>query len=130
MSERCSSIISPVLASRIEAIATVANGVVTGVAEGAAVITVKTEDGDFTATCAVTVKKSETPPGPQPGELTFTKVTEAPADWSGQYLIVCDDKSVVFNGLDAVNNGVAATIADNKVTGNHVRFSLERGFGI
>ena len=99
-----------------EAIATVANGVVTGVAEGAAVITVKTEDGDFTATCAVTIKKSETPPGPQPGELTFTKVTEAPADWSGQYLIVCDDKSVVFNGLDAVNNGVAATIADNKVT--------------
>ncbi|MGI5881098.1 MAG: S-layer homology domain-containing protein, partial [Syntrophomonadaceae bacterium] len=36
-------------------IATVANGVVTPVAAGSATITVKTEDGNFTATCAVTV---------------------------------------------------------------------------
>ena len=37
--------------------ATVANGVVTAVAPGTATITVKTEDGDFSATCAVTVNK-------------------------------------------------------------------------
>ena len=36
-------------------VATVTNGVVTGVAEGTATITVTTEDGDFTATCDVTV---------------------------------------------------------------------------
>lgn len=35
--------------------ATVANGVVTGVSAGSATITAKTEDGDFTATCVVTV---------------------------------------------------------------------------
>lgn len=38
------------------AVATVAAGVVTGVAEGTANITVTTEDGGFTATCAVTVR--------------------------------------------------------------------------
>ena len=36
-------------------VATVANGVVTGVAEGTATITATTEDGSFTATCDVTV---------------------------------------------------------------------------
>ena len=46
------------------AIATVANGVVTGVAKGTATITVKTVDGGFTATCAVTVTDGSTPPTP------------------------------------------------------------------
>lgn len=36
-------------------VATVEDGVVTGVAEGSAIITVTTEDGNFTATCAITV---------------------------------------------------------------------------
>ena len=39
-----------------EEVATVANGVVTGVKEGTASITVKTEDGNFEASCAVTVE--------------------------------------------------------------------------
>ena len=38
-----------------KSVATVENGVVTGVAEGTAVITVTTEDGEHTATCTVTV---------------------------------------------------------------------------
>ena len=38
-----------------DAVATVADGVVTGVAEGTATITVTTTDGSFTADCAVTV---------------------------------------------------------------------------
>ena len=41
--------------SDAEAIATVENGVVNAVKAGSAVITVKTEDGDFTASCTVTV---------------------------------------------------------------------------
>ena len=41
--------------SEDEDVATVANGVVTGVAAGTANITVTTEDGNFHATCAVTV---------------------------------------------------------------------------
>lgn len=28
----------------------------------------------------------------------YVKVTEAPADWSGTYLIVCEDRSVIFDG--------------------------------
>ncbi len=39
-----------------EKVATVANGVVKAVAEGNAIITVTTEDGEFTATCSVSVK--------------------------------------------------------------------------
>lgn len=38
-------------------IATVANGTVTAVAAGSAVITVKTEDGEKEATCTITVKE-------------------------------------------------------------------------
>lgn len=41
--------------SSCEAVATVSNGTVTAVAEGTATITVRTEDGGLTATCAVTV---------------------------------------------------------------------------
>lgn len=48
--------------SNKESVATVnANGVVTAKAEGTATITVTTEDGGKTATCAVEVKKEETP---------------------------------------------------------------------
>ena len=45
-------------ASSDESVATVANGVVTAVAEGTATITVTTVDGSFTDTCAVTVTTS------------------------------------------------------------------------
>lgn len=41
-----------------EEVATVANGVVTGVAEGSATITATTSDGGFTATCEVTVTEA------------------------------------------------------------------------
>lgn len=44
-----------------EQVATVAEGVVTAVAEGTAIITAKTNDGGFEATCTVTVTK-EIPP--------------------------------------------------------------------
>ena len=49
------------------AVATVDNnGKVTAVAKGSATITVKTADGNYTATCAVTVTEGSTPP-PTPG---------------------------------------------------------------
>lgn len=44
--------------SNNESAATVANGVVTGVAEGTATITATTVDGSFTANCTVTVKSA------------------------------------------------------------------------
>lgn len=47
------------------------------------------------------------------------KVTAAPEDWSGTYLIVNEADSTsayVFNGNDAVNGYVSATIANSKIT--------------
>ncbi len=45
---------------------------------------------------------------------SYVKVTEAPADWSGDYLIVYEDENMIFNGsltsLDAVNNYKTVTI--------------------
>ncbi len=52
-----------------DAVATVSNGKVTAVAEGTATITVKTDDGGFTATCEVTVTKKETPIDPPSGDI-------------------------------------------------------------
>lgn len=49
----------------------------------------------------------------------FEKVTSAPADWSGNYLIVYEGGAVAFNGglttLDAASNTVSVTISDNKI---------------
>ena len=51
----------------------------------------------------------------------FVKVTTAPTDWSGTYLIVYEDEAgnVAFDGslttLDAASNIVSVTISDNKI---------------
>lgn len=50
--------------SDAENVATVENGVVTAVSAGTAVITVKTTDGEFEATCTITVNEPELPTGP------------------------------------------------------------------
>ena len=51
---------------------------------------------------------------------TFVKVTIAPTDWSGEYLIVCEEKNVAFDGslttLDAVRNNISVTIEEDKIT--------------
>ena len=52
--------------------------------------------------------------------VTYTKVTEAPADWSGEYLLVYEEGSKVFDGSltvpDAVNNYQDVTITDDSIT--------------
>ena len=49
----------------------------------------------------------------------FVKVTSAPADWSGEYLIVYETDKVAFDGsltkLDAVSNTVDVSISDSKI---------------
>lgn len=49
----------------------------------------------------------------------FIKVTTAPTDWSGTYLIVYETGNVAFDGslanLDAAKNTVAITISENKI---------------
>lgn len=55
-------------------------------------------------------------------ENVYTKVTTAPADWSGTYLIVCESEKVVFNGAANEENidakGGAAIIPDVTITDN------------
>jgi len=37
-------------------------------------------------------------------QTTYKKVTSAPADWTGTYLIICEDQGVVFNGGASEDN--------------------------
>lgn len=100
-------------------VATVTGGTVTALAEGTTVITAKiTVSGTtYSATCYVTVTRNETPPVVG-GD--YVKVTSAPADWSGTYLIVCEDASVALNGalssLDVVSNTISVSPTNNQIT--------------
>ena len=53
------------------------------------------------------------------GSGDYEKVTSAPADWSGDYVIVYEDGKCVFNStlskLDAASNNVAVTITNNTI---------------
>lgn len=49
----------------------------------------------------------------------YEKVTAAPADWSGEYLIVYENSATeayVFNGVDAEGDYTKEIITDNKIT--------------
>lgn len=62
------------------------------------------------------------------GEDTYTKVTTAPSDWSGTYVIVADESNVIFTGKSGSNNygGYASvTISNNSVTGNFSAYEVE-----
>ena len=81
--------------------------------ERTADIVVKTEDGSITKTFKLTQNAAGST-----GINYFVKVTSAPTDWSGTYLIVYEDGNVAFDGsltsLDAAKNTVAVTISENK----------------
>ena len=61
----------------------------------------------------------EEPEEPEQPDATkyYEKVTSALVDWSGKYLIVyeSEENAYVFNGKDAVNGYVSATISENKI---------------
>jgi len=52
--------------------------------------------------------------------VTYTKVTEAPDDWSGRYIIVYEEGSLAFDGslatLDAVDDYKEVTVSGDSVT--------------
>ena len=98
-------------------VATINNGVVTGVSVGTATITVKTTDGGFTATCTVTVEEapivhptgvsiSKTSINLQIGGSETLTTTVTPAD--------ANNKNVTWSTSDAT---VAAVDKNGKVTG-------------
>ena len=49
----------------------------------------------------------------------YVKVTEAPADWSGEYLLVYEGETSahVWTGVDAANGNVEATATDGTISG-------------
>ena len=48
--------------------------------------------------------------------LLYNKVTSAPADWSGTYILVNDTASVAWTGVDSSNCTSAVTISANSIT--------------
>lgn len=86
------------------------DGVVTAVAAGSATITCKSPtDNTIKGECAVTVT-----PAPE-----YKKVTAAPADWSGEYLLVYENsasEAYVWTGVEATNCYATAEISNNKIT--------------
>ncbi|MBQ0085308.1 MAG: bacterial Ig-like domain-containing protein [Prevotella sp.] len=83
------------------------------------------------------------------GSENYVKVTSAPADWCGKYLIVYEDGKVAFDGsletLDAPSNTKAVTISNNVIesstemdaiaftvaykTGSNIVYSLKSASG-
>ncbi len=62
------------------------------------------------------------------GQSTYTKVTTAPSDWSGTYVIVADASNVIFTGQSGSNTygGYAdVTISDGSVTGSFSAYEVE-----
>ncbi len=90
---------------------------ITGVAAGSSTITASITVNGYTynATCSVTVNAPA-------ADGYYIKVTSAPADWTGTYLIVYEDGSLAMNGglttLDATSNSINVTISDNKIVAN------------
>ncbi len=105
--------------SSAEGIATVDDhGVVTGVKEGSANITVKTNDGGFEATCRVTVKKKPVEPVPVKGVKLPEEQTVKKGEKIKLYPEIspenATDKSVSWSSVDP---GIASVDEDGIVTG-------------
>ena len=60
--------------------------------------------------------------GVQAQNYVYKKVTSAPSDWSGDYLIVYEAGNVAFNGslskLDATSNTISVSISNNEIVAN------------
>ena len=116
-------------------VATVNNGVVTGVSVGSATITAKTADGGFTATCTVTVEEapivhptgvsiSKTSINLQIGGSETLTATVTPADannknvtWStSDATVAAVDKNGKVIGIKAGNATITATTEDGGKT--------------
>ena len=79
-----------------------------------------TEDGvTVTADYTITVAEKTTEPEEPSTTPKFVKVTSAPSDWSGTYLIVYENGKVAFDGsrttLDAAKNTQAVTITNGEI---------------
>lgn len=97
-----------------DAVATVNGGVVTGVAEGTAVITATTEDGGFAATCIVTVAGAL--PAFTEADHEWIKISNASKLVAGKYYVIASESKGFTAG--SISSGHAAhvtTTFDNGV---------------
>lgn len=110
-------------------IATVDNssGLVTGKAVGEATITATATQGSIIKTASVKITVSEST------ETTYTKVTSALSDYSGDYLLVAESANKALDGSVALTksnsgNQFAVTISNNSITGDYdaKKFTLEK----
>ena len=114
------------------------SGLVTAIAAGTAIITVTIA---ATAVYKATVAsyKVKVGSGEQPGGdgSTYEKITTAPSDWSGTYLIVYEAEGKALDGslksIDAAGNYISVNIKQGTITVNEatekaeVRISLDDG---
>lgn len=90
-------------------------GLVTGVSEGTATITatVAATDSYNEGSATYTITVTET------GYTYFVKVTSAPSDWSGEYLIVYEDGLKAMDGslttLDNYGNSISVSIQNQRI---------------
>ena len=101
------------------AVATVTNGIVTGVAAGNATITVTTVDGSKTTSCAVTVEEQQVPPTPASGLTAHTpEIYEDPAGYNTALSTYGGrEYEVYYICRDGTGNNIAvATVPVDKAT--------------
>ncbi len=99
------------------------SGAVTVVGAGTTTITASAieANGYRAAEASYTLTVNPVGGGDQPGTgaAKFFKVTSAPSDWSGTYLIVYETGSLAFNGsltkLDAGQNNISVVIENNEI---------------
>lgn len=99
-----------------ENVATVsARGYVQAVGAGTTYIVATTYNG-IADSCKITVGGK-----PTEGEY-YVKVNAAPKNWSGRYLIVCEQENLALNGglneFDVAENTIAVTITDEAIEAN------------
>ena len=102
--------------SSASAVATVANGVVTAVAAGAATITVTTQDGNRTATCAVTVTQSSEPQSKYDIYVAGVNKDGYATYWKNGVAYVNQNLKGTYIGI-AVENGDVYTLSTSNGAG-------------
>lgn len=107
------------------------DNIISSISDNSGIISVSiapnTEEKEKTATITLSYSGAESViltinQNAAPGADTkyYVKVTEAPADWSGQYLIVYEEQSIALDGslakIDAAQNYTTVSIRDNQIT--------------
>ena len=105
--------------SNNEEVATVSNGVITGIAEGTAIITVKTIDGNYTDTCTVTVKNEAVSEkiSATTTEIDKTQITLKTGETESLFATVFPKNATNQNIEWISDNEEVATVSNGVITG-------------